>query len=141
MRDLTEVIGDYSGRARTVLEYGLTTGRLVDAAKSPGFSAADWAPLAALVAVDDFLRVGPFKDEMKWPDYAEFLTNWAKSSEWECSFKRLTEVADRVFLELEERSRIGDFSNAVNSLSVYEFAADGKIRRIDVYLQMELPGS
>ena len=44
-----------------------------------------------------------------------------------------------VFLELEERSRIGDFSNSVNSVSVYEFTSSGKITRIDVYLQMALP--
>ena len=43
-----------------------------------------------------------------------------------------------VFLELEERSRIGDFSNSVNSVSVYEFTGSGKITRIDVYLQMAL---
>ena len=44
-----------------------------------------------------------------------------------------------VFLELEERSTIGDFSNVVNSLSVYEFDGAGKIRHIDLYLQMEPP--
>ena len=44
-----------------------------------------------------------------------------------------------VFLELEERSRIGDFSNSVNSVSVYEFDSGGKITHIDVYLQMALP--
>ena len=46
-----------------------------------------------------------------------------------------------VFLELEERSRIGDFSSVVNTASVYEFNADNKVSRIDVYLQMELPNT
>ena len=46
-----------------------------------------------------------------------------------------------MFLELEERSEIGDFTNAVNSLSVYEFDDAGKLRHLDVYLQMEVPGA
>lgn len=43
-----------------------------------------------------------------------------------------------MFLELEERSRIGEFDNVVNSLSVYEFTDAGRIRHIDLYLQMAL---
>lgn len=139
LQDLGDIIDDYSGRRRTVLDYCVTTKRLVDDAKTPGFSADSWAPLAELVAVDEFLRVGAFKETMKWPDYVDFLTGWATSSQWECSFKRITEADGRVFLELEERSAIGDFSNTVNSLSVYEFDGAGKIRRIDLYLQMQLP--
>ena len=44
-----------------------------------------------------------------------------------------------MFLELEERSQIGDFSSVVNSVSVYEFNADNKITFVAVYLQMQLP--
>ncbi|AFM19851.1 hypothetical protein Mycch_5165 [Mycolicibacterium chubuense NBB4] len=138
-QSVEQVIEGYSGRARIVLEYSVVTKRLVDAAKEPGFSKDGWAPLAELVDVENFDRVGPFKEVMTWSDYVDFLTNWATSSEWECSFKRVTEVNGTVFLELEERSRIGDFSNAVNSVSVYEFGDDDRIRHIDVYLQMEPP--
>ena len=56
-----------------------------------------------------------------------------------CSFKRVTETDGMVFLELEERSTVGDFHCVVNSLSVFEFTAADKIRHIDLYLQMELP--
>lgn len=76
---------------------------------------------------------------MNWQEYVAFLTGWASSSEWDCSFKRVTESGNTVFLELEERSRIGDFSNSVNSASIYEFNDAGKITRIGVYLQMALP--
>lgn len=141
LKAVGDVIDDYTGRSRTVLEYCRTTKRLLDEAKNPGFSVESWAPLAELVAVDEFERVGAFKEVMNWSDYADFLTGWATSSEWECSFKRITEASGMVFLELEERSTIGEFSNAVNSLSVYEFDAAGKIRHIDVYLQMVLPDS
>jgi hypothetical protein len=141
LQDVDEVVADYSGLSRTVLEYGLLMKRLVDGAKDPGFSAESWAPLAELVAVDEFERVGNFKEVMNWDEYVTFLTNWAPAAEWECSFKRITERANVVFLELEERSTMGDFSSVVNSVSVYEFDDAGKIRHLDIYLQMALPGS
>ncbi len=136
---VADVAEDYSGISRTVLQYCMTTKRLVDAAKQPGFSQDSWTALADLVETEAFVRVGNFKEVMNWQEYVDFLTNWATSSHWECSFKRITGVGNVVFLELEERSRIGDFSNAVNSVSVYEFTDRGKIARIDVYLQMAMP--
>ena len=139
LRDIRDVIDDYVGRSRTVLEYGLAMKRMVDEAKKPGFSVDSWGPLAELLATDEFERVGAFKEVMDWSAYVDFLTNWATSSEWECSLRRVTETPGAVFLELEERSRIGEFANVVNSLSVYEFDDAGKIRHIDLYLQMELP--
>ena len=139
LQHIHDVIDDHVGRSRTVLEYGLIIKRLVDEAKKPGFGVDSWAPLAELVATDEFERVGAFKEVMDWPAYVAFLTNWATSSEWECSLRRVTETPGGVFLELEEHSRIGEFANVVNSLSVYEFTDAGKIRHIDLYLQMELP--
>ncbi|MDQ2629076.1 MAG: hypothetical protein M3Y90_19010 [Actinomycetota bacterium] len=139
MKDIDEVIDGYSGRAHTVLRYTQTVKRLADAAKRPGFTADDWAPLAALVDTGKFERVGNFKEVMNWPEYLGFLANWAPSSKWEASFKRVSDVEGVVFLELEERSEVGEFTSVVNSLSVYEFADDGKISHIDLYLQMALP--
>lgn len=141
MTTLDEILATATGRSRIVLEYSLITKRLVEAAKNPDFTSADWAPLAELIDVDNFVRVGPFKEVMDWTSYVEFLTNWAKSSEWNCTFQRLTETPDVVFLELEERSHMGDFSSVVNSVSVYEFNPDNKVRRIAVYLQMALPAT
>jgi hypothetical protein len=139
MSDIDSVIGQHSGLRRTVLEYGQTVERLVKAAKEPGFGVDGWAALGELVAVEDFVRVGNFKEVMNWQEYTSFLTNWAGSAEWDCSFKRITQAGEVVFLELEERSKMGTFESVVNSMSVYEFTADNLIRRIDVYLQMELP--
>lgn len=138
-RDLDEVIGDYAGLPRKVLEYSQMMKRLVDRAKQPGFSDQSWAPLADLVAVDEFERVGNFKEVMNWDDYVPFLTSFATSSDWECSFKRVTESANLVFLELEERIKAGDYGSTVNSVSVYEFNSAGKICHLDIYLQMALP--
>lgn len=139
LRDIDDVVDDHTGHARTVLDYCRRTGELVHAAKRPGFTIDSWAPLAELVDTEAFVRVGNFKEVMSWQEYVTFLTSWAASSDWECSFKRITEHDGVVFLELEERSRVGEFSNSVNSLTVYGFTDAGKIARIDVYLQMALP--
>jgi len=139
MREIDDVIDEHSGRSRRVLEYAQVTKRVVDGAKVPDFSAAAWAPLAALVDTENFVRVGNFKEVMDWAQYVEFLTAWAAASSWEGSFKRITEHDGRVFLELEERSEIGDYRSVVNSMSVYEFDDTDRIRRIDLYLQMALP--
>lgn len=139
MCDVKDIINDYSGLSRKVLDYSERVKAIVISAKQPGFSAASWEPLEELVEIDGFVRVGNFKEVMDWAGYVEFLTAWAPASLWDCSFRRVTEVGNTVFLELEERSEIGDFKSVVNSLSVYEFNASGKIAAIDVYLQMELP--
>ncbi|MGN5239445.1 MULTISPECIES: hypothetical protein [unclassified Rhodococcus (in: high G+C Gram-positive bacteria)] len=141
LREIADVADDYTGRARTVLAYSLLMKSLVDLAKEPGFSKESWAPLAELVATDGFVRVGNFKEVMNWSEYVEFLTGWAGSSQWAGSFRRITETPDVVFLELEERSSVGDFSSVVNSVSIYEFDDAGKISHIDVYLQMALSES
>ena len=64
--EIDDVADHYSGICRTVLEYCLTTGRLVDEAKPPAFTEAGWAPLADLIDTEAFLRVGNFKEEMAW---------------------------------------------------------------------------
>lgn len=139
MKAVDAIIDDYTGSSQAVLRYTQMVKRLADAAKRPGFTAEDWAQLAALVDTGDFQRVGNFKEVMNWTEYLGFMTNWAPSSEWDASFKRVSEVGGVVFLELEERSQVGDFTSVVNSMSVYEFNDDGKIRHIDLYLQMALP--
>lgn len=139
LKEVNEIIELHSGLSHKVLKYSQLMKHLVDAAKKPGFSVESWNPLKELIAIDEFERVGNFKEVMRWEDYINFLTGWATTSDWECSFKRVTEVENVVFLELEERSKIGNFKSVVNSLSVYEFNSAGKIYHIDVYLQMELP--
>lgn len=136
---LDDLVERHHGRSRAVLQYARTTKEIVDSAKRAGFGADSWNSLRELTAVDEFVRVGNFKEVMGWDAYVAFLTNWAPSADWDCTFKRVTEHGDVVFLELEERSTVGDFHSVVNSMSVYEFTSVGKIRRIDVYLQMALP--
>lgn len=139
MKEVNAVVDQYSGNARKVLEFSLIMKRVVDQAKIPGFSIDSWAPLSALVAAEEFERVGNFKEVMRWPDYIAFLTRWAGAadSDWECSFKGISECENSVFLELEERSKVGAFTSVVNSLSVYRFNGAGKLKHLDIYLQME----
>ena len=49
--------------------------------------------------------------------------------------RRISELPGLVYLELEERHTRPGGVAVVNSLSVYEFNADGKIKHLDVYLQ------
>ncbi len=139
LQDIDVAAGQYTGLSRKVLDYSLVMKQLVYAAKQPGFSVESWAPLAAFVDTAAFERVGNFKEVMRWADYIGFLTQWAMTSEWEGSFKRVTENGNVVLLELEERSKVGGFSSVVNSVSVYEFNDAGKIAHLDIYLQMEMP--
>jgi hypothetical protein len=141
MKEVADIIADHTGLSRKVLEYSQLMKRLVDHAKTPGFSVRSWDPLKELIAVDEFVRIGNFREVMDWQGYIDFLTHWAVASEWECSFRRITESGSTVFLELEERSRIGDFRSVVNSVSVYEFNDAGKIVHMDIYLQKEWPDS
>lgn len=137
--DVDAVVADHTGLSRKVLEFTLEMKRIVDSAKAPRFDEASWEPLARFVATDDFSRVGPFKDAMRWREYVAFLTGWAPTRHWECSFRRITESGNLVFLELEERNEPGNSATAANSLSVYEFDDAGLLRRLDVYLQLPAP--
>ena len=60
---------------RKVIEYQEVMKRLVPTAHSP----QDWDPLAQLVAVDEFERVGTFREVHNWPQYVEMLCQWAGS--------------------------------------------------------------
>lgn len=138
-KPVSEIIDNYSGLARKVLDYSVTVKGLADECKKPGFQNEKWDELfTQFFDKENFLRVGHLKEEMDYETYIEFQTKWAPMSHWECSFKRLTEQDNVVFLELEERATVQGYTNVVNTLSVYEFNDAGKIKFIDVYLQ-QLP--
>jgi len=122
--------------AQQVLDFEATVKRLVKAAKDPGFTAADWAPLAEFVATGEFERIGTWMEVMNWQQYTEFMTQWASSSMgFDTVLRRISELPGLVYLELEERHTRPGGVAVVNSLSVYEFNAGGKIKHLDVYLQ------
>ena len=115
-----------------VLEYDQTVKRLVPASKAP----SDWAPLAEFVAVDEFERVGTFLEVQDWQQYTEMLTKWALATDsFESTVRRVSELRDLVFFEIEERHFRSGSVNVVNSMTVFGFNDDGRIRHLDVYLQ------
>ena len=117
---------------RRVLEYDHAMKRAV--AEAGG--ARDWAPLAELVALDDFERVGTFLEVQNWNQYTDMLTRWASATEsFETTVRRMSEFGSLVYYEIEERHVRGDNVNVINSMTVFEFDAHDKIRRLNVYLQ------
>lgn len=133
--DIDTAAERYSGLSRTAIDYGRFQKRLMDRSKQASdYSPDEWLGLRDFVS-DDFRRVGNFKEQMTFDDMIGFLQAWAPTQHWEGSFKRITEHDNVVFLELEERVGEGDQQQAVNSVSVYQFNADGKIEHLDIYLQ------
>ncbi len=117
---------------RKVLEYDETMKSLVAEFENP----TNWSPLVEYVAVDDFERVGTFLEVQNWDQYTEMLTRWASVTEsFETTVRRISETGVLVYYEIEERHFRGDKVNVINSLTVFEFDANDRIRRLNVYLQ------
>jgi hypothetical protein len=96
----------------------------------------DWAPLGEFVSTDEFERVGTFLEVHDWTAYTQMLTQWASAVErFETTVRRITESNRLVYFEVEERHYRGDAANIVNSMTVFDFDDDDKIRHLDVYLQ------
>ena len=126
--------------ARKVLHYGDVMERTVVAAKAPGFTDEGWDELAALMDTAKFQRVGNDKAVMGWEVYRGLLTGWATTTDFWAQFHRISEVGNVVFLELTEHNTPrnalgGGAESVVNSLSVYEYDAAGKLVRLQIYLQ------
>ena len=120
---------------RKVMQYQDTVRQLVPMVKTP----EDWAPLASLIAIDRFERIGTFLEVQNWRQYTEMLTGWAHSVDsFETTVRRVSELPQLVYFEIEERHFLGDKAHVVNSMTVFEFDTDAKICHIDVYLQQAL---
>jgi hypothetical protein len=139
--DISVAAQRYTGLSRKAIDYGLYQKYIMDRArgKGTGYCADEWLGLRELVS-DDFERVGNFKEVMNFDDMIRFLQAWSPTADWEGSFKRVTEHDNVVILELEERATYKGETNVVNSVSVYEFNSEGKLRHLDVYLQAKPAG-
>jgi hypothetical protein len=121
-----------SRNSRAVARYNRLMQQLADRSKQPGFSRAEWSELEEVVAPGEFRRFGNYLEVQDWNEYIGLLHAWAPTSKsFSTNFRRMTDHEDLVFLELEE---IHD-SGAINSISLYEFNAAGKIARLHIYLQ------
>ena len=122
--------------SRKVLRYGEVIEQTVRAAKAPGFGESGWDELESLLDTDKFERVGNDRAVMGWKVYRNLLMGWGTTTEFRSEFRRISEVGNLVFLELTEHNTPqGGKESVVNSLSLYEFDAAGRIVHLDIYLQ------
>jgi hypothetical protein len=131
----TDNVGPLSAK---VLEYARIVKELAARAKEPGYSRDDWAPLTAMVAIGEFERTGIWRETVSWDDYLDFMVPWAASKDFDTRLRRCTEVGNLVFFEIEEHHIKDSEDTVVNSMNVYEFDDEAKIRHLDVYLQGQL---
>src|SRR6266702_4662491 len=129
---------EYTGLSRKVLQYSESFLRIVNKIKQPGFSEADWAPLEELVDVRNFQRVGVFltnrAEVSNWQQYRQLITQYGGATAWEGTLRRITEVPNLVFLELEERNTRDGVTDIANTVTIYEFNRDSRLCKLHVYV-------
>ena len=133
---------EFSGLSQKVLEYSEAFTSVVNRLKEPDFSDADWEPLEKLVDVENYERQGVFLGDkaeiIGWEKYKYYITEYGGGTSWEGTLRRITEVPNLVVLELEERNTRGGVTDVSNTVTIYEFNDEGKLRHLDVYV-MPLP--
>jgi hypothetical protein len=102
---------------------------------------ADWEELSDCIAVDEFKRVGAYLEELTWPEYLKFMTEWAGGgTRFETTVFHITEVGNTVFQEIEERHYRGEEFIRKNVMAVYRFNGENKICHLDIYEQAQDSG-
>ena len=138
--------GGYGALAAKVLDWLEIMEGIVNRPKQPEITVEDWNPLAAMIDLANFDRIGNYGEQIQWADYVKLLVMWANSSWWQGRIWRMWEVPGFAFCETEERSshvgpvREGGPYNALNSFCVYEFDDQGRVRHIYIYDQRPLDG-
>ncbi len=128
--------GPYS---KLAIQYSLMMRDLVQQAKSPDFTAANWAALAQFVATDEFIRIGNFRERVRWGQYDDLLTAWAKATHWDYTVERITEGDGYAIIELEEYAKYPDRDETYNSVSVYDYNGANKLKGLKIYLSKAEP--
>ena len=123
--------------ARIALEFVGTVKRMYSEAQRRDFTVSDWAPLVALIAVDEFVWAGPFCETMGWVKHGEFLIQWARTMHWEPTINRVHQWRRTVFIECSDHCVAGDREETVHKVAVFEFNSADKIIRISSYLRRE----
>jgi hypothetical protein len=135
---------------KVVLDWLTVMDRVVNQAKQPAMTEADWEPLGDMANRAEFRRVGNYGVRNDWESYVGLLTQWANMSWWKCYIWRVREVpgsAGRpslVYMETEERSNRDEpvtehgAYDKLASIAVYEIDENCKITRLHVYDQRPL---
>ncbi len=128
----------FTGLSRKVLEYSEAFARIVERLKEPDFSNEVWAPLEALVDVDNFVRQGVFltdkAETIGWQTYKSYITKYGGATHWEATLRHITEGPKRVVLELEERNTRDGFTHIANTVMAYGFDDDDRVKTLEVYV-------
>ncbi|MCB2074995.1 MAG: hypothetical protein H6917_18055 [Novosphingobium sp.] len=125
--------------SRRTIEYSYVMKGILDDAKLPGFTDAQWDPLGDLVNIPRFERTGNFMEVVNWQQYVPLLSTWSKATGWTFDVRRITEGEGYAILELTEHADYPDRQETYNSVSIYEFDDDGKLVRLGIFLQMKAP--
>ena len=108
-------------------------GQIGQRAKQPDFAAEGWDELAENVATDCFLYVGRTKETLRWPDFLTHLDRWRRAVDYACTVDRVEQSGNLVFLQLDERETTGDALRQLTTMTIFEFDAAGRLRRIDAF--------
>lgn len=128
----------FTGLARKVLEYSEHFSRIIEKIKLSQPTQADWARMEELVDVERFRRVGVFLtntvETSTWSEYKSLIGQYGGMTHWEGTLRRITEVPDLVFLELEERNTRNGIMDIANTVTIYKFNQAKKLSQLDVYV-------
>lgn len=128
----------FTGLSRKVLEYSERFAAVVERLKQPGAPEDVWAPLEALVDVDNFVRQGVFLTDkteiIDWATYKRYITEYGGATQWEATLRHITEGPQRVVLELEERNTREGFTHVANTVAAYGFDKDQKVKTLEIYV-------
>ena len=126
---LTHVINAFCARQGELMLKGIT-------------GPEDWEPLTQYLDPAVFKRVGAYLEELDWPQYKRFLTDWAAGgTKFEMTEFHISEIGNAVFQEIEERHYRGDSFIRKNVIAVYRFDAQQRIIHLDIYEQAKDSGS
>lgn len=109
-------------------------GKICERSQHRRITAADFDPIAELVA-DDFTRIGIYKDEADWPLCLEKYLQFAGTSLWSGRLRHIHAVDGVVFQELEETITRTQGENVINTMSVFEFDENDRVRSLRIYMQ------
>jgi hypothetical protein len=119
--------------AASALRYVEGVKQIARGAKLADHDIAAWDRLAPLVATSDFLLVGRGKQELDWPAAIASMDRWARGCEFSSMLLRLEEANGLVFMQLDEQATAQGQTRRLQTMTVFEFDGDGKIRRLDAY--------
>jgi hypothetical protein len=118
---------------RQALDFAGAIREIAARAKQQGFTADAWNALAQGVAINTFLYVGRTKEALRWADFLTRLDRWSRATDFASTVDRVEQSGNLVFLQLDERSTTDNTSKQLTTMTIFEFDAEDRLRRIDSF--------